>query len=77
MEGIAKDWFFQLPETIKSNLSRVKEAFLERFSPNTPFNLEAWELNQGESETVENFIHRVKRAARNSKFSYGEKDARP
>ena len=68
LEGVAKEWFFQLPETIKSNLTRVKEAFLERFSPNTPFNLEVWELNQGENETVENFIHRVKRSARNSQI---------
>ena len=81
LEGVAKEWFFQLSETIKSNLTRVKDAFLERFSPNTPFNLEVWELNQGENETVENFIHRVKRSARkftNSRgFLNGENDARP
>ena len=61
-----KEWFFQLPEQKRVSLDALKLAFLDRFKPQVPFNIEIWDLTQQTNETVETYIQRVRQLATDS-----------
>lgn len=57
-----REWSFQLPVRIRSTLTSIKNAFLDRFKSTVPFNIEILDLKQKENETVEDYIQSKKAA---------------
>ncbi|XP_062603682.1 uncharacterized protein LOC134265486, partial [Saccostrea cucullata] len=59
LAGAAESWFFSLDEAFKHSLSTIKEAIHQRFQPSSRNNLQLMDVKQKQTESVEDFIHRV------------------
>ncbi|XP_061171220.1 actin nucleation-promoting factor WAS-like [Saccostrea echinata] len=59
LAGAAESWFFSIDDTVKQSLTAIKEAIHQRFQPSSRNNLQLMDVKQKQTESVEDFIHRV------------------
>ncbi|KAK3097873.1 hypothetical protein FSP39_014042 [Pinctada imbricata] len=59
LEGAAETWFHALDPIFKSSLETLKAAFMARFCSSSKLNLKMMDVRQSETETVEEYFHRV------------------
>ena len=64
--GIAKQWFIHLAEDSKGSLSKVRDAFYQRFRPTAPINKEVLKVQQCPGEKVDQYLFRVRTLAADS-----------
>ena len=66
--GAAETWFNSLDTIKKLTLNSIHEAFINRFKPPSNHVFDLLELQQGPTESVEEFIHRVTEKATDLKM---------
>lgn len=59
LTGIAREWFNVLDNKYKVSLTSIKEAFLKRFKPLIKRGVKLTDLKQGDTESVDDYIHRA------------------
>ena len=60
LDTIPQQWFFQLADTVKSSIARLKEAFLKRFSvKKANFDVNLFHIQQKPEESIEDYLARV------------------
>jgi hypothetical protein len=68
----AQDWLYALPEGQADSFERLKEAFMQRFTPNPLQRYQKashmWTRNQGPTESVDAYITALKTAANQIQF---------
>lgn len=57
--GAAESWFFSLDNSLKTSLESIRQAIHNRFKPSSRHNLQVMDVKQKDTESVEDFIHRV------------------
>jgi hypothetical protein len=58
LEGDAEQWYHSVSDTMKTSVSRIKDALFTRYCP-SKLSVELIDINQSETETVDEYIHRV------------------
>ena len=59
LTGTAQLWFANLEPFVKQSLQSIKQAFMTRFQPSSKLNLNLMDVEQGQQESVEDYIYRV------------------
>ncbi|CAG2232507.1 unnamed protein product [Mytilus edulis] len=59
LTGKAREWFSVLDKKHKVSLTSIKEAFLKRFKPLIKRGVKLTDLKQGDTESVDEYIHRA------------------
>lgn len=59
LAGAAEIWFFSLDNSLKTSLESIRQAIHNRFKPSSRHNLQLMDVKQKDTESVEDFIHRV------------------
>ena len=58
LEGGAEKWYHSVSDTMKTSVSRIKDVLFTRYCP-SKLSVELIDINQSETETVGEYIHRV------------------
>ena len=64
--GIAHQWFLHLDAAFKTSLTKVEEAFYQRFKPTAPISKAVLKVQQLAGEKVDNYVYRVRQLAADS-----------
>lgn len=59
LTGAAESWFFSLDNSLKTSLESIRQAIHNRSKPSSRHNLQLMDVKQKDTESVEDFIHRV------------------
>lgn len=51
--------FFSLDNSLKTSIESIRQAIHNRFKPSSRHNLQLMDVKQKDTESVEDFIHRV------------------
>jgi hypothetical protein len=58
LEGDAEKWYHSVSDNMKTSVSRIKDVLFTRYCP-SKLSVELIDINQSETETVDEYIHRV------------------
>ena len=56
LEGDAEQWYHRVSDTMKTSVSRIKDVLFTRYCP-SELSVELIDINQSETETVDEYIY--------------------